>query len=107
MNPASKQVAIAAISVDAAGRLLVKPALSKNADFNFIYRAAMEVSWDSELRSFSAPAPRAWSRADWFKKIVAAAKGEYGVQLCLSPDTQWSNVAAEDKQEIEAYSKQA
>lgn len=107
MNWPPDQVDVAEVGVDASGRLYVVPTIPAETGFDFIYRAGMEVSWEADSRSLVSPIPRKWSRADWFRQILSAVKGEYGTSLRVLPSTQWSNVPAEDRKEIEAWLKQA
>ena len=85
--------------IDEEGRLYVRPSRSS---FEHIYRAAMEVNWDSPKRRLFGPKPREWSYVDWFKQIVAAPADEYGTTLSLTGDTIWSNVPFALQIEIEA-----
>ena len=103
MPLALDNVEIATVAIDSAGQLFVQPLLPSGTDFAYIYRAAMEVRWNSVSRQLMAPAPREWSQAEWFKQIVRAVRDEYGVQLFLSPATQWANVSPQDRAEIESW----
>lgn len=96
---------IAKVGVDSAGRLSVQPLLPAGTDFDQIYRAAMEVSWDASSKHLVSPVPREWSQADWFKQIVRAVLSEYGTRLYLCPATQWVNVSPGDRAEIERWSR--
>jgi hypothetical protein len=87
------------VSIDAEGRLHVKPA---SAAFPQIYREAMEVHWDPGSRTLYSPTPREWSYARWFKQILAAAK-EQSCHLQLSKSTQWRNVPQPVQDEIAAW----
>jgi hypothetical protein len=100
----AKTVEIVRVAVDAAGQLCVQPLLPAGSDFAYIYRAAMEVSWDAASRQLMAPTPREWSQADWFKQIARAVLDEYGVRLYLSPATHWINISPEIRAEIESWS---
>ncbi len=80
---------IALIQIDVSGRLCVSP---KTASFPFIYRAGMEVHWDSQSKFLYSPPPRDWPHPRWFRQITGAVKGEYGVTLIISPETQWRNI---------------
>lgn len=84
--------AITEVGIDSMDRLYVCPAITS---FDHRYRAGMGVHWDSEKRRLFSPKPREWSYVRWFEQIVAAAAGEYGVQLGLTPQTVWSNVPEE------------
>jgi hypothetical protein len=81
---------ISEVFIDTAGRLHVKPAASS---FPHIWRAALEVQWDSTSNTLYAPAPRSWSYADWFGQILAAVKDEYGCTLALTKETEWPGVS--------------
>lgn len=95
------EVAIDEVSVDALGRLTVRPRLSVKEDFAFIYRAGMEIGWDPESRTLFAPPRNEWSHADWFDQIRKAASGEYDRSLVLVPETRWSNVPEDSRADIE------
>ncbi len=91
-------VAIAEVSIDASGRLLVVPRVPPGWSFEYIYRAGMEVSWNAQARALVAPAPREWSRGRWFQQIVRAAADECRVRLHVEDSTSWrvgSDVRAE------------
>ena len=90
---------IAEVGIDDNERLYVRPS---TASFDYIYRAAMEVSWDTSCRQLFSPKPREWTYVMWFVQILAAAKGEYGTQLDLTPDTVWTNIPESIKSEIMA-----
>jgi hypothetical protein len=90
---------IVEVRIDEGGRLLVRPQVGT---FPHIYRAAMEVRWDSDNRALFSPKPREWSYLRWFQQIVAAAADEYGVRLIITPRTTWSDVPDALRAEIEA-----
>jgi hypothetical protein len=77
------------IEIDGDGRLLVVPA---NYEFPLIYRAGMEVDWDSKRRALHSPKPREWSYSRWYEQILAAAAQEHGCELRLTDDTEWVNI---------------
>ena len=85
-----KTTSVDEITVDETGRLLVRPRLGRGEDFAGIYRAAMGVSWDSNIRSLMAPVPREWTHFDWFRHMVAAVVQEYGIRLVIRDDTKWT-----------------
>ncbi len=60
--------------------------------YQYVYREAAEVCWDSEKSAFRAPAPRAWDQSDWFQHIVNVVAAGLGVTLVLSAATIWVNV---------------
>lgn len=85
-----QRVAIDEVAIDSAGRLLVRPVAP--ATFEFIYRAALGVTWSPESRSLSTPVPDEWTHFEWFTQVHGAVKSEYGQLLIISPSTQWSSV---------------
>jgi hypothetical protein len=87
---------IAAVEIDDAGRLHVKP---RSQEFPYIYREAMEIVWDPARRSLHSPKPREWSCARWYEQIVAAAR-EQGWELRPTSETKWVNVDPGTKAEI-------
>lgn len=88
----SSNIPIGEIKVDDAGRLLVMPVLPRRENFEFIYRAAMEIRWDQSSRCLVSPSPqqRGWSYVDWFRQTLQAVANEYGVKLQIGPWTKWS-----------------
>jgi hypothetical protein len=91
---------IAEIGIDD-GQLWVRPS---KVSFEYIYRAGMEVHWDSERERLFSPKPRKWTYLQWFDQIVAAAAAEYGVHLKLTSSTLWRNVSDELKAEVQGSS---
>lgn len=87
-----REISITEIQVDAAGRLVVVPDLPPSEDFEFIFRAGMEVTWNEAIRGLSSPVPRSggWSHPDWFRKIIREVADEYGAILWIKPGTKWS-----------------
>lgn len=89
------------ISIDDAGRLRVTPSENPNKIFRFVYRAALEVDWDEQLKDFFTPIPKEWSYADWFSQIRSAVKSEMGIHLRVVSATVWKNISDDQRQEIE------
>jgi len=94
---------IVEVRIDGDGKLLVCPKVSR---FPHIYRAGMEVGWDPDSRTLFSPKPREWSHLHWFRQIVAAAVGEYGIRLVVTPQTRWTDVSDALRTEIEAERNQ-
>ena len=96
------QVPVSNVSIVDDGRLLIRPELPGDEDFRFIYRAGMEVGWEDESHSLYCPKPREWSYVRWFKQAVDAVAGKYHRCLALTASTEWRDVPAEIRAEIEA-----
>jgi hypothetical protein len=92
------RIEIDAITIDASGRLLVRP--SAPMTFEFIYRAACGVGWDVATRSLVSPAPEEWTYVDWFAQIHGAVAAEYGETLTTTSMTCWDNVPDELRDQI-------
>lgn len=92
---------ISEIGINSQGGLYVKPATKA---FPYIYREAMEVSWEPATAVLFGPAPREWSYVDWFVQIRSAAS-EQGVHLVIGPNTRWHDVPDELRVEIEGTAK--
>ncbi len=86
------------IRVSEDGRLYVKP---DGLTFPYIYREAMEVSWDKELKSFYSPHPREWTYLEWYRQIHKAAIAQ-SCQLKITFETLWVNISDELKESISA-----
>lgn len=92
--------AIVSIEIDGAGQLCVRPA---QGEFDRIYRAGMQVGWDPVRRCLSAPRPEEWTYPRWFREIVSAVASEYRIQLVVTADTTWANVADVMRSDMTAY----
>lgn len=92
-------VRIAEVGIDPGGSLYVTP---EDSVFPMIYRAAMQVSWDTHHERLFSPRPVEWTYRQWFKQILAAVFEEYGVRLSLTADTIWANLPDALRDEIRA-----
>jgi hypothetical protein len=90
------------IGIDELERLYVAPQVET---FPYVYREALEVHWDENHKYLYAPKPREWSRLDWFKQIISAAKFQ-GCILHICDKTAWVNISGELKTEIITWSKE-
>jgi len=97
-----KQAAIKEIYIDNHGHLCVLPAIDICGSFEFIWRDASGVRWNSENSALVAAEPDRWDHFKLFCQIIAAVKSEYGWQLSTSPTTIWHNVPTELRQRIES-----
>jgi hypothetical protein len=90
---------VAEISIDESGRLLIRP---RDADdsFQYVYRAAAEVSWDPAQACFTCPQPREWSYLQWFEHARGAVRSELGWNLKVTRRTTWTNVADDLREKI-------
>lgn len=90
-----REVRVTAISIDDAGRLLLRPELGPGETFEFIYRAARAVHWDTAAQALCTAAPVTGSYRARFASVLAAAASEYGCRLVLAPEITWDRVPAD------------
>jgi hypothetical protein len=87
-----RNVPVAMISLDANGRPVVKPALSSDEDFEFIWRAGRSTRWLPELRSLVIVQDSKLSPVESVRCILESTAGEYGCNLVLTAQTDWNGV---------------
>lgn len=80
------------VEIDKEGRIHVVPTTHH---FPQIYRAAMEVNWNSLHRSLCSPISREWPHSRWFEQILTAVSQEYACNLYLTDKTDLVNVDQE------------
>lgn len=91
---------VAEVTMDATGRLLLKPAETQFDDLHMA--GAWGFRWDAPTRSLAIPAPREWSYRHWFEHVVGIIRQEYGVHLKLGQETAWVSVPPSVQQELQA-----
>ena len=93
-----KRDRIYAIGIDDSKRLWVAPA---EQQFPYIYREAMEISWDTKEKRLVAPHRPEWPYTKWFDQIISAAR-EQGTELYIDGATNWQNIDDELRNSISA-----
>ena len=77
------------ISVTDDGRLNVHPS-KVSSMFEYIYREAAGVYWNSEIECFQSSAPKNWDNwghTNWYKQIVSIVSSGLGERLRLLDTT--------------------
>jgi hypothetical protein len=92
-----KNESISEVGVDAGGRLFVRPIETR---FDQIFRTAMGVDWDEQKQALIVREPGDWTLRRWFEQILSAAADEYGVELLLTPSTEWIAVPPKAQQDM-------
>ena len=87
-----RRVAISAIEIDGNNRILVYPENSSPDEYEFVWRDASEVRWDSANRCLVSGTPRKLSHTEWFNIVIAAIRREYGTELYVTARTEWTTV---------------
>jgi hypothetical protein len=91
---------IAEVTMDEAGRLLLKPATTL---FDTLHMAgAWGFRWDEQTNSLAVPLPREWTYCDWFKHVVTIIGQEYDLHLSVGPQTEWVSVPEAVRAEIQS-----
>jgi hypothetical protein len=94
---------VAEISVDDDGRLLIRPWEANDA-YQYVYRAAAQISWDPAIACFVCPKPREWSYTRWFRHARDAIRSELGCDFEITDRTAWTNVPDVLRDEISSVS---
>jgi hypothetical protein len=92
---------VAEVSIHEDGRLLIRPRDALDG-FQYVYRAAAEVSWDPDEGCFVCPTPREWSYVRWFQHAREVIQSELGCDLEITGGTSWKNVTDVLRDEISA-----
>ena len=79
------------ISIHEDGRLIIRPR-EANDWYQYVYRAAGEVSWDPAIACFVCPRPREWSYLQWFQHARDAVRSELGCDFEITDRTSWTNI---------------
>jgi hypothetical protein len=89
---------ITSIEIDKDGRLHL---ITAKVTFPMIYRTATEVHWNPEKHSLYSPEPRDWTYKMWFEHILNVAEKDCNCKLVITKNTNWVNIPAELKEEIQ------
>jgi hypothetical protein len=100
----TKVAPIKEVSIEEDGRLCVYPDTSVSGDFEFIWRDASGIRWDTKANALVAYEPHRWEAVTLYGQIILAVKSEYGWQLNLTPATSWRGVSEEIKEKIQSWS---
>lgn len=87
----SAAIFIQSIALDPeSGQLTITPGLPAGSDYEFIWRDASGIRWDSAERALIADQPNRWQPEALFRQMLQAVHREYGDRLEFSPETRWS-----------------
>jgi len=98
-----KQTPIEEIKIDEENRLLIRPKIRPDQNFEYIYRDASGVTWIDKVRCLGAREPDKWNHFDLFKQIIFAVHGEYGELLVVTSETKWLNIPTALESEIREW----
>ena len=98
-----KQIPIEEIVIDTENRLLIRPKLGPEDNYEYIYRDASGVTWIEKQRCLGASEPERWNHFDIFRQIIMAVRGEYGELLAVTSETKWTNIPTALKHEIQYW----
>jgi hypothetical protein len=94
------QANIDRVEVFESGQLLVGIEGPGEDWYQYVYRAAASVYWNPSLRGFTIAAIKHWSCVAQYAHLVSVVRQELGVELVLSKDIKWSNVAEDEREKI-------
>lgn len=63
------------------------------ADYQFVYREAAGVYWDSEIKGFKSTELKDGTPSQWFAHIIGIVRTGIGINLVLRESVRWKNVA--------------
>jgi hypothetical protein len=86
------------IWLDTTGSICVKP---NSKRFDYIYRSAMGIYWNSSEGFLYPRIVGSWSPTDWFRQILAADRNEYHCELYITLETEWINIDKGTRKAIE------
>ncbi len=86
-------IEITKVEILPSNEISVTPITNWNDFFQFIYRTATGVVWNDENQCFMSPIPREWSHFDWYANIVTSVISDMGVNLIITPTTEWLNIS--------------
>ena len=73
------------------GRLAVYPERTSGS-YQYIYREAAGVYWNSDQNCFQSTVPRTWNYREWFSQIVCIVLSGLNARLILSDDTKYESL---------------
>ena len=81
-----KRIQVSKVAVLEDGCLGIFPAASSSM-YQYVYREAAGVSWNSVLCCFQSTVPREWDYKKWYGQIVSVVLSSFDTRLSLSPKT--------------------
>lgn len=72
------------------GRTAVFPELKKGM-WQYVYREAAGVYWESDLGCFVSTPPREWTPQKWYQQIVSVVRSGLGLEMFLTSETKYES----------------
>ncbi|WP_345986464.1 hypothetical protein WCX49_04895 [Sulfurimonas sp. HSL-1656] len=82
------------------GELLLGLESQGKPEYQYVYRDAAGVYWDQERHGFKSTPLKEWSCSQWYKQICDVVQSSLDIELKLAKNVLWSNVPAEEQEEI-------
>jgi hypothetical protein len=82
------------------GQLLLRLKSGGRPSYQYVYRAAAGVYWDSDREALKFSPKKDGQYGKWFEHIVCVARSEIELQLQLDKDATWKNVPKEVRDAI-------
>lgn len=96
-----KQEIINRVELLDTGELLLGLESSGESMYQYVYREAAGVYWDSNKHGFKSTEMKEWSCAQWFGHIVGVVRSGLGIDLKLGADVSWLNISENHRAEIQ------
>jgi hypothetical protein len=84
-----RRIRIRTIAIDGQNRLQILPELPDGEDLRHIYRAGNGVRWNSRVGALETGGEVASDCDTALRRIIEAARSEYGFELGITPQTEW------------------
>ena len=88
-----EHIEISEIHATPDGKVLLHPTGKRKDTYQYVYRAAMSVSWDNETNAFVAKQKNDGNIIECVKRIIMAVSKELGISLYLTKETKYSSIA--------------
>jgi hypothetical protein len=87
-----RRIRIRTIAIDDQNRLQILPELPDGEDLRHIYRAGNGVRWNCRVGALETGGEVASDGEAALRRIIDAARSEYGFELGITPQTEWQRV---------------
>ncbi|NVK27762.1 MAG: hypothetical protein HWE14_06945 [Flavobacteriia bacterium] len=92
---------ISEVKVTDNNELHIKMEGSGHSAYQYIYREAKGVYWLNDLASFKFGPSKNWSVVETYRHVIQTVKEGLNLDLQLSEQTNWKNIAPQDRELIE------
>ncbi len=91
---------VSKVSLDPAKNLFVALETESGETFEYIYREANGLRWDSALRAIQAYEPQRWEPSELLRHVAATLRSAFGEDLQFREDTLWEGVPLQLQEQL-------